>query len=70
MPLSEVTFVIHRAEEGGFWAEAEGLSITTQGDNLDELAVMINDAVAGYFFDAPQDKPQSICWRFADGLAA
>jgi predicted RNase H-like HicB family nuclease len=64
--MESVTFAIHPAEEGGFWAEADGLSISTQGDDLNELGAMILDAVDGYFFDRPQDKPDEIRWRFRD----
>ena len=63
--MKELVFVIHADEDGGFWAEAEGLSITTQGDDLNELFEMIKDAVDGYFFDEPALKPKSIVWRFA-----
>ena len=63
--MEQVTFIIHEAEEGGFWAEAEGLPISTQGDDLDELEAMIRDAVQGYFFDAADQAPKSISWRFA-----
>ncbi len=66
--MKEVTFVIHPAEEGGFWAEAQELSISTQGETLDELARMIQDAVAGYYFDQPQEIPQTINWRFSTRL--
>lgn len=40
---------IHKAEEGGFWAEIkEFRGCRTQGDTLSELIHMINDAVYGY----------------------
>ena len=44
--MTEITFIIHRAEEGGFWARAEGHSIFTQGETLDELEANIREAVA------------------------
>jgi predicted RNase H-like HicB family nuclease len=70
MQMSEITFRIHHAEEGGFWAEAEGWAIFTQGETLDELEANIREAVACYFGGAPQS-PEIICWRFiADQLAA
>jgi predicted RNase H-like HicB family nuclease len=62
--MGQVTFTIHAAEEGGYWAEADELSISTQGEDLDELATMINDAVDGYFFDKPEERPKAIIWRF------
>ncbi|MCH7472184.1 type II toxin-antitoxin system HicB family antitoxin [bacterium] len=68
--MREITFIIHKADEGGYWAEAEECSITTQGDDLDELERMIRDAVEGYFFDQPQNRPGAICWRFSDSEVA
>jgi len=68
--MKQVTFIVHRAEEGGYWAEAEGLSISTQGETLDELDYMIRDAVACYFFDELEEMPQEICWRFAESPVA
>jgi predicted RNase H-like HicB family nuclease len=64
-PVKQVTFTIHPAQEGGFWAEADTLSISTEGDDLDELNSMIQDAVDGYFFDRPEERPEVIYWRFA-----
>jgi predicted RNase H-like HicB family nuclease len=66
--VKQITFTIHSAEEGGFWAEADGVSISTQGETLDELAAMIEDAVQGYFFDAPEELPETITWRFDSKL--
>lgn len=63
--MRQVTFTIYAAEEGGYWAEADELSISTQGETLDELAAMIEDAVQGYFFDEPRAAPEIINWRFA-----
>jgi len=68
--VHEIVFVIHKAKEGGYWAEAVDVSITTQGDDLNDLDAMIRDAVEGYYFDKPQDKPDVICWRFADSEVA
>jgi len=42
---SEIIFVIHEAEEGGYWAESVGHGIFTQGETLDELKENIRDAV-------------------------
>jgi predicted RNase H-like HicB family nuclease len=68
--MREMVFIIHKAEEGGFWAEAVGASISTQGDSLDELYAMISDAVAGYYFDEPEAKPDQLCWRFDEPVLA
>jgi predicted RNase H-like HicB family nuclease len=47
--MREITFEIHRADEGGFWAKAVGYAIFTQAENLDELEAMIRDAVECHF---------------------
>jgi hypothetical protein len=54
--MEDITFQVHAAEEGGYWAEAVGHCIVNQGENLDDLRAMIVDAIAAYFYDSP-DKP-------------
>lgn len=40
--------IIHRAEEGGYWAEVPAIpGCVTQGENLPELIENIYDAVEG-----------------------
>jgi predicted RNase H-like HicB family nuclease len=66
----DLVFLVHRDEDGGYWAEAVGHGIFTQGDDLDELKFMIEDATELYFED-PAERPQNILWRFVDSdLAA
>jgi len=48
----ELPFVVHEAEEGGYWAEAIGFNIYTQGETLDELRLMIVDAIECHFGDS------------------
>ncbi|MEK7480678.1 MAG: type II toxin-antitoxin system HicB family antitoxin [Patescibacteria group bacterium] len=46
----ELEVEIHRAEEGGFWAQIKNLpGCNTQGENFFDLIDMINDAVFTYF---------------------
>jgi len=49
MPPSEIIFEITEAIEGGYDARALGYGIFTQGDNWDDLKVMVKDAVLCYF---------------------
>ncbi len=49
--MSEIIFEIHEAEEGGYWAQAQGHSIFTQGETWEELRTMIKDAVTCHFAD-------------------
>jgi predicted RNase H-like HicB family nuclease len=44
-------FVIHKAEEGGYYAEAIGYSIYTQGETIDETVSNIREAVDCHFTD-------------------
>jgi len=44
----EIRAVIHRAEEGGFWAEVPTIpGCVTEGDTWDELTQNLREAVAG-----------------------
>ena len=60
--MKELLFQVEPDEEGGYVARTKLVtgSIITQGDTLDELKEMIKDAVAGYFFDKPDEMPQTI----------
>ena len=44
-----ITVEIHKAKEGGFWAEIKEFSnCYTQAENFKELVEMVNDAVFNY----------------------
>jgi hypothetical protein len=47
--MSEIIFEVREAEEGGFWARALGHSIFTQGEDWNDLRVMVKDAVTCHF---------------------
>ena len=49
MAPSEIIFDVAEAAEGGFEARALGYSIYTQGDTLEELKPMVQDAVRCHF---------------------
>jgi predicted RNase H-like HicB family nuclease len=41
--------VVHRAEEGGYWAEVPELpGLVTEAETLDQLVDALNEAVAGW----------------------
>lgn len=44
-----IQFFIHPAEEGGYYAEAVGYSIYTQGETIDETVHNIREAVETHF---------------------
>ncbi|MCX6939054.1 MAG: type II toxin-antitoxin system HicB family antitoxin [Verrucomicrobia bacterium] len=49
--------IIHKAEEGGFWAEVPALpGCVTQGDSLEELQGNLHEAIEGWLsVDAEQE---------------
>jgi hypothetical protein len=49
MAETEIIFTIEESPEGGFEARALGYPIFTQADTLDELKMMLRDAVACHF---------------------
>jgi len=46
---SEITFTVEESLEGGYEARALGHSIYTEADTLEELKVMVQDAVRCHF---------------------
>lgn len=46
---SFIQFIIRPAEEGGYYAEAIGYSIYTQGETIDEVVHNIREAVTCHF---------------------
>ncbi len=69
--MKELIFNIVQETDGGYVAHSklEKGAIVTQGDDLTELKEMIKDAIEGYFFDKPEQKPQSVLLRFEEVLA-
>ena len=47
--MKELVFIVEESQDGGYYAKAVGTSIVTQGDSIDELKVMISDAVKCHF---------------------
>lgn len=60
--VSEIEFQVKPDEDGGYMARArlDKGSIVTQGDTLPELKAMIKDAIDGYFFNRPTERPQFV----------
>ncbi len=49
MDESEIIFTVEESPEGGYEARALGYSIFTQGETLEELKAMVQDAVRCHF---------------------
>jgi len=44
-----IKVIIHKAEEGGYWAEVPALpGCVSEGDTLEETKVNIREAIEGY----------------------
>ena len=54
--MTEILFVVEEAPEGGFFARADGYSIFTQADTLDELRQNVREAVECHFDDGQAPK--------------
>jgi hypothetical protein len=52
MPDSEIIFQVEESPEGGYEARALGYSLYTQGDTLEDLRAMVQDAVRCHFDEA------------------
>ncbi len=55
---TEIIFSVNESPEGGFEARAIGFPIFTQGDNMEELKAMVQDAVRCHF--EPSETPRLI----------
>jgi hypothetical protein len=58
MAPSEIIFDVVESAEGGYEARALGYSIYTQGDTIEELKAMVQDAVRCHFDES--ERPQVI----------
>lgn len=50
--MKELTFLVHEAEEGGYYAEAVGVGIFAEGGTLEELKTSIKSGIESYYEDA------------------
>jgi hypothetical protein len=58
MATSEIIFTVEESPEGGYEAKALGYPVFTHADTLDELKIMVRDAVRCHFDEA--DRPRVI----------
>lgn len=56
--MNEIVFLIEESPDGGYEAKALSAPIFTEADTLDELRVMLRDAVSCHFDEA--DRPRII----------
>lgn len=61
--MKELIFEVTEDIEGGYVASALGVGIHTQGDSVEELKIMVRDAVE-CFYDEGDEKPAMIRLHF------
>jgi hypothetical protein len=54
--MKEIVFLVEESQESGYVAKAANHSIYTQGNNINELKLMISDAVRCHFDEAEMPK--------------
>jgi predicted RNase H-like HicB family nuclease len=64
--------IIHKAEEGGFWAEVPGFpSVVSEGDTLEEVRANIREALEGVLMvmqDKPSEEPEHAAGDLIEAL--
>lgn len=60
--MNEIIFLVEDSPEGGYEARALTASIFTEADTIDELRLMVKDAVECHF--EPSARPQIIRLHF------
>lgn len=60
--MNEIIFLVEDSPEGGYEAKALNASIYTEADTLDELRLMVKDAVECHFDE--NERPQIIRLHF------
>ena len=61
--MSELIFEVTQEADGGFVAECLTESIVTEGDTWEKLRANVQEAVRGFWFDAPTNAPSQIRLR-------
>ena len=51
--MNELVFEVTQEADGGYFAEALGEGVITQGDTWQELRDNVREAVTAYFYDRP-----------------
>ena len=62
MADSEIIFAVEEASEGGYTARALGHSIFTQGETMEELKAMVQDAVRCHFDEEIRPRVIRLHW--------
>ena len=68
--MVEIVFLVEEDSDGGFTARAAGVSIFTQGDDIDSLKDNVRDAVRCHFDEADRPKLIRLHWVRDEVIAA
>jgi len=49
LSMKEITFLVHEAEEGGYYAQAAGVGIFAEGDTVEALKENIKGGIDCYY---------------------
>lgn len=63
--MTEILFIVHEAEEGGYYAKSEGPAIFAEGDTVEELKENIKGGVACYY-EHKEDMPRLAHLHFVE----
>jgi len=67
----KVRVIVHKAEEGGFWAEVPSLpGCATQGETIEELNENLRDAIEGYVSVSPDERLSALRTAIDEGDAS
>jgi predicted RNase H-like HicB family nuclease len=61
--MKEITFLVHEAEEGGYYAESVGNGIFAEGETIQELKENIKGGIDCYYFGSA-DTPKFVHLHF------
>ena len=51
--MKEITFLVHEAEEGGYYAQAAGVGIFAEGETVEELKENIKGGIDCFYNGSP-----------------
>lgn len=58
--MSELVFQVHQEEDGGYWTQADGAPLVTQGDTWKELCSNVVEVVEVYYGGLNLPRPTKV----------
>ena len=67
----KIRAIVHKAEEGGFWAEVPSIpGCATQGETMEELKENLSEAIDGYVSVSPDERLEALRTAIDEGDAS